>query len=351
MTLLPEVRQELYETAARRAAAPRRRWWPAAVRTLPVAAAVAVTLVVLVALLALKPGHVHPSHQQPAVSQGTPPPVPTPLPPSLSHYLDRAGKALKSEDRACDGPVSYRSIAPRAASIRSGLPPRSMLSAFSVLARPATKDDRRMMALMKRHGRDRLAGYGGVYLSDIREAQYHYGGGYFLVPVADANGERTPVRCDREELMAVARAVAHATRAIRGRVLRHTAALIAYQRYNQEHPEGICLAHLNDRGFGGGGCGETANDLEQGIGGGITGGEGDKEGGSIEAGIIPDGVATVTVQYPARRSHAGRRFRGFTTTAPVVNNVVVVNVPPGVDDAHRTVTWRAASGAVIPHAP
>src|SRR6185437_15456915 len=245
--------------------------------------------VLVVALIALRPGHGHPVHQQPAVSQGAPPPIPGPPPNGSSPYLGAARKALKAEDRACEGPGTYTSIRPAHGSLLTGSPPRAMLSAFSVLTRPATKDDRRMIALIKQHRRDRLGGMGSVYINDIREAQYRYGGGYFLVPVADANAERTPVRCDREELAAVRHAVAHASRAVRARLLRYTAAVIASQRYEQEHPDGICLEHLNDQGFGGGGCGATTYDLQQGIGGGISMGQGASKGGWIQAGIIPDG--------------------------------------------------------------
>lgn len=358
MTLLPEVRQELLDTAARRAAiggaAPGRgggRYWlRAGARTVPVAVAVAVAVTVLVvALLALRPGHGHPSHQQPAVSSGPPPPIPGPPPPGSQPYLETANKALKAEDPACG--QADASVSPRTGALLTGSPPQAMLAAFSILAQPATKADQRMIALIKRHRRERGGGFGDVYLNDIRQAQYRYGGGYFLFPVAVANAARTPVRCDREELAAVRRAAAHAPAAVRARLIRHTTAAIASQRYEQEHPDGICLEHLNNRGFGGGGCGLTTYDLEQGIGGGITGGEGAAGGGFIEAGIIPDGVATVAVRYPARHRRGNRPTRPFSATVPVVNNVVVVKVPAGVDTTHGTITWRSATGAVIPHAP
>lgn len=357
MTLLPEVRQELYATAARRAAVAGaasdrggRGWLRAGVRTVPVAVAVAVAVVVLVvALLALRPGHGHSSPQQPAVASGPPPPIPGPPPPGSQPYLETANKALKAEDPACG--QAGASITPRTDALLTGSPPQAMLAAFSILARPATKADQRMIALIKRHRRERGGGFGDVYLNDIRQAQYRYGGGYFLFPVAVANAARTPVRCDREELAAVRHAAAHAPAAIRSRLTRHTAAVIASQRYDQEHPDGICLEHLNNRGFGGGGCGLTTYDLAQGVGGGITSGEGARGGGWIQAGIIPDGVATVAVRYPVRRRRGQRPTRVFSATVPVVNNVVVVKVPPGVDMSHRTVVWRSVTGVVVPHAP
>jgi len=59
---------------------------------------------------------------------------------------------------------------------------------------------------------------------------------------------------------------------------------------------------------------------------------------TLIAGVVPDGVATVTLRYPAST---------FTTTP--VNNIVVANVPhPGVPlDRPLTMTWRAANGTII----
>jgi hypothetical protein len=67
--------------------------------------------------------------------------------------------------------------------------------------------------------------------------------------------------------------------------------------------------------------------------------------------LIPDGVATVTLEYPpgavggSNYTHAP----AFTTTAHVVQNLLVVTVPRG---GHRfmtpmTMTWRAANGTTV----
>jgi hypothetical protein len=67
--------------------------------------------------------------------------------------------------------------------------------------------------------------------------------------------------------------------------------------------------------------------------------------------LVPDGVVTVTLHYPAGkvggfdRSHAP----AFTTTTRVIGNLLVVSVPRSGNRlmAPMTMTWRAASGATV----
>jgi hypothetical protein len=136
-------------------------------------------------------------------------------------------------------------------------------------------------------------------------------------------------------------------KAERARAVRFQAEQIAYQRYRQQHPEGICLEHLNDQGFGGGGCGATLAEQEQRPGLGMS--EGDSEGGWIQAGLVPDGIASITYRYAGKRATRTRHKpeRPFTITVPVINNVVVFKVPPGVGQGPLRMLLRSASGAIL----
>jgi len=59
---------------------------------------------------------------------------------------------------------------------------------------------------------------------------------------------------------------------------------------------------------------------------------------ALIAGIVPDGVASITVRYPS-----------VTIRTAVVNNVVVASIPHPGGPLWRplAVTWRAADGRAI----
>jgi hypothetical protein len=66
---------------------------------------------------------------------------------------------------------------------------------------------------------------------------------------------------------------------------------------------------------------------------------------------VPDGVAAVTLHYPAGRvgGYSRKMAPAATVTAIPVNNIVVVTVPRGGGngDSWTTMTWRAANGTII----
>ena len=74
-------------------------------------------------------------------------------------------------------------------------------------------------------------------------------------------------------------------------------------------------------------------------------------GKSTIVGLVPDGVATVTLRYPAGkiggfdRNHAP----AFALTTNVLGNVLVAMIPRGGNRlmAPMTMIWRAANGTVI----
>ena len=101
--------------------------------------------------------------------------------------------------------------------------------------------------------------------------------------------------------------------------------------------------------------------LEPGVGGG-----GDDDAVQIEAGeaeservgfrstaikmLVPNGVATITLNYPPGPvgGFNHRHAAAFTATASVVNNLVVVNVPRSGDQVNAaTMTWRGVNGHII----
>jgi hypothetical protein len=90
---------------------------------------------------------------------------------------------------------------------------------------------------------------------------------------------------------------------------------------------GICVETYQVRGnANGGSCGATVIDLEQ-------------RGFGV---VVPDGVATVAIRYPATKTLAAR-----TDTANVIGNVF--DAPPQPRDRRGllpTIIWRSANGKV-----
>jgi hypothetical protein len=72
---------------------------------------------------------------------------------------------------------------------------------------------------------------------------------------------------------------------------------------------------------------------------------------SLVSGIVPDGVATVTLIYPAGRvgGYSHKTAPASSITADVVGNVVVMTVPRGGGNGRSwtTMTWGAANGTTI----
>jgi hypothetical protein len=69
------------------------------------------------------------------------------------------------------------------------------------------------------------------------------------------------------------------------------------------------------------------------------------------SGIVPDGVAAVTLHYPAGRvgGYSHKMAPAANVTTRPVNNVIVVMVPRGGGNGRSwtTMTWRAANGTII----
>jgi len=78
-----------------------------------------------------------------------------------------------------------------------------------------------------------------------------------------------------------------------------------------------------------------------------------RAGNATLTGLVPDGVATVTLEYPKRASR-GRWYKpviyrsAYTRTVRVQQNVLVVHVPRGAGDALAPrMIWRSADGKVV----
>jgi hypothetical protein len=100
---------------------------------------------------------------------------------------------------------------------------------------------------------------------------------------------------------------------------------------------------------GDGGGGSTANGIEQGREVG-TGPPGSSTSSTITM-IVPDGVAKVTLHYPAGRAsgYSAKISPPFTITSAAVNNEIVLRVPRtgGPEVSGVTMLWRSDDGHVV----
>jgi hypothetical protein len=255
-------------------------------------------------------------------------------------YIDRARRQTVARDPGCKAAVNRQ----RGATFVHRAPPRALLAALGVLRRPALPADRSTRMLM-RNGFNAGA---GVYVDYIRRARTAFGKSFYLVPEARI-GVFGPIpgRCYREMRQALKHDLRSAPPMLRAPTLRAQAQAFAVERLQARQQEGLCFAavSLGFHGPVGGvdeGCSPGVPSVHTPLAGGI--GEGDRAGGTIFAAVVPDVVATVTLEFSAGRGGPAR-----TISSHAVNNVIVFKIPPHT--AHQLsptkVTERDAHGHTI----
>lgn len=186
-----------------------------------------------------------------------------------------------------------------------GAPSRSLLAILGVLRQPATAADAGSGIA--------AAGFvSGVFVHYIRLARVIDGSPYYLYPgiVGGCGTGEAP----HQGIMELAKRVD--------------------------------LGHGIIGGTGGGGA--TAAQIEEGKDASSSGLAGSSTSSTITM-IVPDGVATVTLRYPAGRAsgYSPKISPAFAITTTPVNNLVVLTLPRSNPLEKGTVIWRAAEGRVI----
>jgi hypothetical protein len=332
-----DLEAQLHAAAHKHAGAsqPRRRW----VRTgAPVIAAVAVTVAVVVIAFTLRGEQGgHPATSAAAqhkaagvsvsVSSGVAPVQIGPLSPRQQRewrYVTAAqAKALKT--RACDrvGP-----------STSNGAPSHALLSELGVLRRTRTAQD--MPSILGNSRRFPIGGVQGTYVRYFRLAQVRAGVSYYVVPARrlDPLAAAGPA-CEAKQVANLRADLPRIPPALRsGALALQAQSIAALKRAASGRPhEAVCMFAAQARSLSGT-CGTVA-DLE-------------RKGmvvpyGTTITGVVPDGVASVTLHY--------RAIRGFpeqTITSEVAHNMFVASAARAPDGAYpATIVWRSASGAVL----
>jgi hypothetical protein len=328
MSYLPELRASLVRAAAREAAPPTRRRpgfaWLAPALATGVALAVVAVAIVLV-------GHRHPGGgAPPAHSNGAAPPPQMPNPSGAQwNLIVKARRDVVSHDSACSPFVGSRPA------FRTGHPGHALTSILGVLRQPASSADTIPLPLFQHGPAD-------IYRSAIRLARDEAGVALYIAPTANVMGWKpVPGRCAAEQAAALDRVTRGSSPKQRAATLDVQKRYLAWQQYEAEHPQGVCLAEVDHNptrvrrlAVGGLGCGWGVAEIEQGLAGlGHT----SSPGPSLFHGIVPDGVASVVLEFPGHRG---------SVTARVINNVYLASIAPSVEAPTR-ILWLAADGGVL----
>jgi hypothetical protein len=307
-------------------------WLAGGARAIPLALAVAVTLAVVVGALVLlghrggqppmPPASGNPANAFAALIERTP-----------TARLRQEYALLGAATRKLQGSAVCRVPQPRHVPQIHGEPGHALLSTLGVLRRPATAADRLPADSLPTGG----AGL-AVYAGAMRRAATIGQTRYYFVPVREDPAAYIPsARCLALQNDTITKALPTFPAALRGDIRDIGAALVAYERELATKPpvDEVCEVTVQRNG-GGNSCSETPQEIRNGTF------PGDDNG--TFSGIVPDGVASVTLSLPAT---AGRAARSVTAT--VHGNVYAVHAGAGrtAEPGSATITWRAADARVL----
>jgi hypothetical protein len=303
-------------------------WLRSGLRATPVLIAVATTIVVAVgALLVLSHGH-RPGQSAAAPGQRTLQEIIRSTPRATlgreGSYINMATQQVqRAHRRLCvpSGPPPGPSFIP-------GSPGRPLLSLLGVLRRPAAPADRA--------GKREFSGVPYIYASSIRRAFAADGVSYYIAAGRrDSAAYRPSPRCFGLEVAALHADLSRIPASLRASTLRLQSAFISFDsKLLASGPSQMICTATVARHEGGSECGFAAAQIAAGI-------EPSDDNGTFN-GIVPDGVATVTVFW--RAAHVSER----SATTPVVGNMYALRA--GQANGSETVVkviWRSAQGQVM----
>jgi hypothetical protein len=219
---------------------------------------------------------------------------------------------------------------PTGVSVVHGSPSESLTSVLGVLERPRTPADWL--------NPERLAGTPDVYAGHLRLALSAGGVSYFIIPARyDRSAWLPSDRCYDMQLAAFRAYLPQVTRSLRRPAVMLQTMLIAHDRNLELHAphDTVCLVSTSGNSSSSA-CGITAAQIKRGIA------PADDQG--TFSGVVPDGVASVTLSFTASSGNTAR-----TVTATVTNNVYAVHVPgiPGELPSAPRMAWRSTQGIVL----
>lgn len=309
----------------------RRRWLPVRMDLAPVLASVVVVVVVGAALVLLGRGSRH---------QPTPPAAPPPhtglaalIAKTPRKQLQREFAYIAAATRGVEASKACQVQQPTGVSFVHRTPDPQLLSLLGILRRPPTSADRL--------NREVFAGIPDVYAGSIRRSFSAGGESYYLAVSGFDRAASIPSdRCLALQTQALADYLPKIPPALRTATVELQTGYIAWARnlYTRGPRDGICLLGIG-RNETGSMCGITAAEIKAGMS--------PSNDQGVFSGIVPDGVAKVTLSFPAADGRPPR-----SVTGPVLGNVYAIHVPGAPQNPPQpAVTWRSPNGHVIKTIP
>jgi hypothetical protein len=329
MSLLPEVRKELYAAADRQMlsgsrASPGRRRWESVGTVLVIAGVVAVVVAVGAVFLSVQTstgtrqpeGHGHSRFVF--------------APPGAFKLISESHTRLVSRDGACRPRPSHQFLL-------YGRPVRSItrvLAAFGTPASPRHRLSPHQIRVLSGQGNGIYAAYARTGVIDrVR---------YYVLPERNLSGLQPQLaRCGHEWVTEFRKLSQQLPARERARAIEWGSRVIGVQARDAESPAGVQL--LTTYGTSGSHRNRFISEISEFIGGGSDGGTAEGSRFTITPIIVPNSVASVTADYPAE--HEEGHVRHQVITQQVRDNIVIFRVTGGWDPP--SLTYRSASGAVI----
>lgn len=272
--------------------------------------------------------------------------------PAAARRIEETGKAIDLINRA-EAHVRATRRSCRSAALPEGpvvthdAPGQEITGAIAALRRPQTEAERIPESGLLRGLEDE------IYVDFIRTVTAPDGKQFVVVPGRATPPAPRPAACADAVRARLLRTTASKSRHLRSVTLRQYASIRRGDRRAAAQPRApydeVFLFDRTENGLGGGGGGGRLTYF-------LTHGNVTSSGGGATSrvtGLVPDGVASVTLTYPKRVSR-GRNYRPevfpkkVEITTAVQENVFSVRVPRGAPDAFASRTvWRGADGHVV----
>jgi hypothetical protein len=323
MSLIPEVRREVYAAAVRHTTAgmsPRLRRGERLGGVAVIAVAVAV--VAVVAIVALT-GHGSTGGNRVAHGGGQ-----APSPAQARGLVLRAEKEVFTQDPGCRPKRSHQRLL-------DGPPDRGFTAVLGVFGRPAPPAHRIPLRVLRT-----FSGYNGIYARYARKGMID-GVRYSLIPERNLMGVKPlPARCGQESLAAFRKLAKRLLASKRNAAIVWGTQILRSIAAQNEDPAGVEF-HWSDGTNDGGSTKWFITRIRSYHNGGDFGGG--QPQFTLTPLLLPNNVASVTADYPAVNQDG--HVAHHVVTQQVKNNFVIFRIRGGWDPP--SLTYRAANGAIL----
>ncbi|MGO9899806.1 MAG: hypothetical protein ACLP0J_08955 [Solirubrobacteraceae bacterium] len=266
-------------------------------------------------------------------------------------YIRTALNTVMRTDPACRFGAGLRA---GATSVSQGAPSARMLALLAVLRRPATAADRLPRTRFYINGRLNLfLPVGEVYVRYIRLATVADGIAFYLIPVGKdgppAPARATLDRCYAQQIATLRGKLTGVPASLRASTMRDGERFFAESRTNVANRRVHESVYELEAAQNGSGASDAGSAAAIQLGGPLGGlGSQSPQKTVIMSGVVPDGVATVTLHYAAGGSGA-HHLPPLIVTSTVVRNVFAMAIPDFGDTRNwpSTMVWRSRTGALI----